>query len=448
MKLTEGGRALEGVGNISKKDIEATLRYISPIVGISFESTLDKKGNITKFGLEDSTLGSAGKTNANEFGKKETIGDIDVAVDEKLYDFDQLVSRLTQKLGPENMGRPMKGLGTIPTKIPVGGDPTKGYVQVDFMLGKTDLLKFTYSAPDPESLSEYKGVYRNVLMVAILQNMRRQVRDSETQEIIAMVGPSLLMNKGVINQWKHFPLRKDNNGRLTTMKAISRDEFDSQYPEHKGKEKEMTLNGPQDIVNFLFPNANVKIEDLDSFEKLRDLIIKYKPDESESIFNRFAGSLQRQGMEVPLGLIIETVAKLEAAKVLVEIREISLNKVMESIAKRGQFEDFRLRCKELIQGAKQLDHFTRPNATADMMPQEGITYLLGKCSLMDDWNGISGKDYGTDYHYRVNDLTSFYEDICDLISEENFFYVTEHYGIKMTPESFVASLFDADDGVK
>ena len=61
---------------------------------------------------------------------------------------------------------------------------------------------------------------------------------------------------------------------------------------------------------------------------------------------------------------------------------------MESIAKRGQFEDFRLRCKELIQGSKQLDHFSRPNATADMMPQEGITYLLGKCSLMDDWNGI------------------------------------------------------------
>ncbi len=446
MKLIEGGRALEGTGPISKKEIEATLRYISPIVGIPFESTFDKKGNITKYGLGDSTLGSAGKTNAGEFGKKETVGDIDVAIDEKEYDFDKLVSRLTQKLGPENMGKPMKGLGTIPTKVPVGGDESKGFIQVDFMLGKTDLLKFTYSAPDPESMSEYKGLYRNILMSAILQDMRRQVRDPDTQEVIALVGPSLLMNKGVIRQWRHFPLRKDKKGRLTTMKAISREEFDKLYPEHKGKEKEMTLDGPQDIVNFIFPKANAKPSDLDSYEKLRDLIIKHKPDQSESIFNRFASSLQRQKLDVPSGLIIETIARVEAARVLREVREISLNIVTESIVKRGTFEDFRSCCKELLRNSKNLDHFVKPKATADLMPREGIRYLMSKCSLMDDWNGIGGKDYGIDYHYRINDLNAFYEDVCDLISEENFFLVTEHYGIKMTPESFVASLIEMEYG--
>lgn len=444
MKLIEGGHALEGVGAISREEIEATLRYISPIVGIPFESIKDKQGNITRYGLEDSTLGSAGKTNAGQFGKKETVGDIDVAVDEKYYDFDKIVSRLTQKLGPENMGKPMKGLGTIPTKVPVGGNSAKGYVQLDFMFGKPELLKFTYSSPDPESLSEYKGVYRNVLMSAILQNMRRQIRDTETQEIIALVGPSLLVNKGVINQWRHFPLRKDNKGRLKTMKAMSRSDFEAQYPDHKGKEKEMTLDGPQDIVNFIFPGANAKIADLDSFEKLRDLVIKNKPDESESIFNRFASSLQRQGMEVPEGLIIETVAKLEAVKVLNEVRNISFSMVTESVVKRGKFEGFRNQCKELIAGSKNLDHFARPNATADMMPQEGINHLLKKCALFDDWSGINENDYGIDYHHRVNDLSAFYEDVCDLISEEDFFFVTEHYGIKMTPESFVASLMDME----
>lgn len=447
MKLMEGGNALQGVGPISKKEIETTLRYISPIVGIPFDSTFDKKGNITKYGLSDSTLGSAGKTNAGEFGKKETVGDIDVAVDDKIYDFDKLVSRLSQKLGPENMGKPMKGLGTIPTKIPVGGDESKGFVQVDFMLGKTELLKFTYSAPDPESMSEYKGVYRNILMATILQELRRQVRDPETQEIIALVGPSLLINKGVIQQWRHFPLRKDKTGRLTTMKAISREEFDKLYPEHKGKEKEMTLTGPQDIVDFLFPNSGAKPTDLDSYEKLRDLIIKHKPDQSESIFNRFAGSLQKQKFEVPPGLIIETIMHLEVHKVLREVREISLNMVTESIVKRGTFEDFRVSCKELLRNSKQLDHFVSPKATADMMPREGIRYLMSKCSLMDDWDGVN-KDYGIDYHHRTNDLSAFYEDVCDLINEETFFFVTEHYGIKMTPESFVSSLIEMEYGTE
>lgn len=444
MKLMEGGHALTGVGSINRKEIEATLRYISPIIGVPYESTKDKKGNTIKLGLEDSTLGSAGKTNAGEFGKKETVGDIDVAIDEKIYDFDQMVSRLAQKLGPENMGKPMKGLGTIPTKVPVGGNSAKGYVQVDFMFGKPDLLKFTYNSPDPESLSEYKGVYRNILMSAILQNMRRQVRDSETQEIIALIGPSLLVNKGVINQWRHFPLRKDNKGRLKTMKAISREEFDALYPDHKGKEKAMTLDGPQDIVNFIFPKGNAQPADLDSFEKLRDLVIKNYPNDAEAIFNRFASSLQHQGMDVPEGLIIETVATLEAAKILNEVRQISFGIVMESIVRRGKFEDFRQQCKELISSSKNLDHFARPNATADMMPQEGINHLLKKCALSDDWSGINENDYGTDYHHRINDLSIFYEDVCDLINEEDFFFVTEHYGIKMTPESFVASLMDME----
>ena len=261
-----GGNAFPEASGISKSEIEATLKYISPIVGIPYASKTDAKGKILKYGLEDSTMGSAGKTNAGTFGKKDMVGDIDIAVDEKEYEFDALVSRLVQKLGPENVAKPMKGLGTIPTKMPIGGNESKGFVQVDFMLGNPKLLTFTYSSPDPESMSKFKGVYRNILMATVLQNMRRQVRDPETQEIIALVGPSLLINKGIVQQWRHFPLRKDGKGRLKTMKAISRDEFDGQYPDQKGKEKEMTLDGPEDIVDFLFPNANAKPADLDSYE--------------------------------------------------------------------------------------------------------------------------------------------------------------------------------------
>ena len=129
----------------------------------------------------------------------------------------------------------MPGLGTIPTRVPIAGIESKGFVQVDFMLGNPKLLTFTYNSPDPESMSKFKGAYRNILMASVLQNMRRQVRDPETQEIIALVGPSLLLNKGVVQQWRHFAMRKDGAGRVKNMKAMSRGDFDAQYPEHKGK---------------------------------------------------------------------------------------------------------------------------------------------------------------------------------------------------------------------
>ena len=48
------------------------------------------------------------------------------------------------------------------------------------------------------------------------------------------------------------------------------------------------------------------------------------PEQSEDIFNRFANSLQKQGFDVPEGLVVETVAKVAAVKVLRETRMVSM----------------------------------------------------------------------------------------------------------------------------
>lgn len=427
---------------INRENIEATLKFLSPIVGIPYKTEKDSKGNVIRLGLEDSTLGSAAKTNAGIFGKKDIVGDIDIAIDEKQIDFDRLVSRLVQKLGPENVDRPRFGQGVIPTKVPVAGDSELGYVQVDFMFGNPELLKFTYNSPDPESNSKYKGVYRNILMSAILQSMRRQVRDPETQEVIALVGPSLLLNKGIVQQWRHFPLRKDGKGRLTTMKAISRNEFDELYPKHKGREKEFTLTSPKEIINFIFPGSSAKPEDIDSFEKLRDLVIKYKPEQAEDIFNRFITSLQKHGYEVPDGLVVESFSELSKSQILREVRELSLQMVAESIAKENNFEDFRSSCLSLLDALKEIDHFKKPKINADLVPQEGLTFLLNKCSLLDDWKKIRNTDYETNHHYRTNDCYKLYKEFIELLGSNDFFFVANQFDLKITPESFLVSLID------
>ena len=425
-------------------DIEPTLKYLSPIVGIPFESVYDKKGKIVKYGLRDSTLGSSALTKSGNFGKTDKIGDIDVAIDENSCDADKFLARLVRKLGPENIGRPVNGGMTIPTKVPVGGDTANGLVEVDFTLGNPELLRFTHYSPDPEASSLYNGVARNEMVRAILQDSRRQVRDPESKEIMALVGPNYFLDRGFVQEWRHFPVKEDGSGRLKGNKPISRVKFSELYPDHVGKEKEMILNRPHDMIEYLFPGANLKEDDFGSYESIRDLVIEHKPERAESIFNIFAQNMHRKGQQVPEGLIVENRKMLEKSKVLKEVRQISMKRVMESVAKRGKFEDFRKSCLEMLSQSKKLDFFETPKATADSMPREGLVHLINKCGLLKEWEDLNKKDYGTNYHHKVSDFAAFYEDLCSLVGEENFFFVTEHYGIKVTPDSFLNSLIEME----
>jgi len=437
-----GGKALN-TNPTNRRNIEPTLKYLSPIVGVPFISEKDDKGNITRYGLEDLTLGSAGRTLDGSFGKKEMVGDIDVAIDENNYDYDKFLARLVEKLGPENIGKPMPGMRIIPTQVPVSGTGNE-YVQVDFMFGSPDLLKWTFNSPDPASESEYKGSYRNILLNSLVQNMRRQVRDSESQEIVALVGPSFLRDRGIVQQWRHFPMRKDETGRVKTMRAISRQQFAENYPEHVGKEKEFTHNKPQEIIEYLFPNSGLKTEDLDSYEKMRDAIIRYRTNEAENIFNRFSSNLHREGLEVPPGLVVESVVKLETAKVLRETRQASLDMVAESLVRKNNFEEFRGKCLGMLGELNAFDHYTMPKATADLMPNEGLNYLINNCGLSKDWKDLNERDFGTDHHHKIAALERFYTDLLEMIGPAQFFFVTEHYGLKLTPESFMSSLIEME----
>lgn len=442
IKINESNKSFNGIRSLSMNETEETLKYLSPILGMAYESVKDNHGKITRRGLIDSTLGTSAKTNEGILGKAESIGDIDIAVDSKKYNFDQLVSRVVERLGAEHVGKPIRGLSLIPIKVPIGGLSENGYAQVDLILGDPALLEFTYGSPDPSANSQYKGSYRNILMNSVLQNMRRQIRDSESKEVVALVGPKYSLNQGIEHQWRHYPISED--GRSPKMKAISLQEFNQLYPEHVGKEKELSINTPQGIMEYMFPNVNIKREDFDSFEKLRDLIIEHKPMQAEGIFNHFSNILQKEGFTVPTGLIVEAVEILETTRVLNEVRNISLGLVTESLVKRQTFEEFREKCKSLITDAKQTDHFNSPLANADLIPSEGIEYLLKKTSLFDDWNKLEETDYNNNFNHMVNDKGTLYTDLCELMLPDDFFFVTEHYGLKLTPESFVSSLLGSN----
>lgn len=156
MILNEGG-AMPGVGPIHIDEIEPTL---------------DALERVLKIDLKNNALGSV--------GKKQFSGDIDIALQVAPEDIPEFVKKLEKV--PEILDIAKSSVIMTKVKI-VDFDQTKtttkprtGFVQVDFMPGDPGWLKTYYHSPG-ESESQYKGVFRNIMIATIAAILDR--KDSE-----------------------------------------------------------------------------------------------------------------------------------------------------------------------------------------------------------------------------------------------------------------------------
>lgn len=164
--LTEGGNAFKDeAGNpatqrIHKSDIAPTISWME---------------KITKLPLVKNTLGSV--------GKKESSGDLDIAVDENVISKDDLYARLIDWV--KSQGVPQDRIinsksfkngwvdrsgVSVHFKVPIKGNPANGYVQTDFMFtDDLDWMRFSmFSAGDE---SRFSGADRNLLMSSIAKSL-------------------------------------------------------------------------------------------------------------------------------------------------------------------------------------------------------------------------------------------------------------------------------------
>lgn len=159
-KLWEGGNIFKSpqghplTKKIKKTDIVPTLKLLEPALGIPLVKNL---------------LGSA--------GKKPESGDIDISVDPEKISKDELIHKLkqwVQHVHQMDGSDWVKKSGiSVHFKMPIRNDPSKGYVQMDFMFhqggeSETDWMKFSmYSAGDS---SAYTGADRNLLMSSLAKS--------------------------------------------------------------------------------------------------------------------------------------------------------------------------------------------------------------------------------------------------------------------------------------
>jgi hypothetical protein len=184
--LLEGGNIFKSADGavltqrINKSDIKPTIQWLEQVTGLP---------------LLDNTLGSV--------GKKESSGDLDIAIDQNVVSKDELVLKLglwakSQKLDPKDW---IKKSGiSVHFKAPINGDSNQGFTQVDFMFGDDiNHMKFgLYSAGDK---SKFSGADRNLLMSSIAKSMPGDYKYSWQKGLIERsTGNTITKNPDLIAQ--------------------------------------------------------------------------------------------------------------------------------------------------------------------------------------------------------------------------------------------------------
>lgn len=177
--IMEGGNAFKDdagqtlTQRISKAEIAPTIVWLEQITGLP---------------LVDNTLGSV--------GKKESSGDLDIAVDEKRISKDDLYSKLIEWIKSQGVpsdqiinsksfksGWVDRSGVSVHFRVPIKGDPKNGFVQTDFMFtDDINWMKFSmFSSGDD---SKFSGADRNLLMSSIAKSLPGDIKYSWQKGLI------------------------------------------------------------------------------------------------------------------------------------------------------------------------------------------------------------------------------------------------------------------------
>jgi hypothetical protein len=169
MILAEGGNVFknqdgsEATQRISRDNVVPTVQWLEGITGLN---------------LVDNMLGTT--------GKKETSGDLDLAVDATKVSKDVLIQQLLNR-GIDRADIRKSG-DSVHLKTPILGDASNGYVQTDFMFGNPDWQRWSLRGAGEGS--PYKGVHRQVLIASIAKaqgmkwSYKNGLMDRETNQVI------------------------------------------------------------------------------------------------------------------------------------------------------------------------------------------------------------------------------------------------------------------------
>ena len=261
--ISEGG-SMPGVGAIHIDEINPTLIPLEKELGID---------------LRNNALGSV--------GKREFSGDIDVALKIDTDKIPEFVERLKKSSQIMDIAKS----SVIMTKVKImdfdktkeDGRPRTGYVQVDFMPGDPDWMKTYYHSPN-EKDSQYKGVYRNIMIASIagsvkIENSKETIEDGRPlQSKRFMFSP----RDGLVRVLRRPVPKASGNG-------------------YTKKNNNKIIDGPWKTADSIAKNLKLDNgEDLYSYETLVTAIKKnLPPEDQKNIFTAFTNNNTIKDMGIP-----------------------------------------------------------------------------------------------------------------------------------------------------
>lgn len=279
-----GGNAFPHLNltRIRREDIAPTVEFMCDklsVDGLTFEYVMDN------------LMGSA--------GKQDDSGDLDVALNGRVakfygepvlpvFNLHALNDRCREVLSNHQVNsKTLKG-GQLQTAWPIAGDPNKGMVQVDFILGDTTWLKFAHSSPGLY-LSPWKGVYTITVLATLAKfNFNYMLFDTDGQ-VKATVGWAMDLEKGLYRTWR----RRKKHG--TTLERVDPDAFETSVPSAPRFSRVGYIADPHAVLRVLF-KRDVDPSEVNTLEKTLKLVKEvYKGREAE-LEERFVSALARSGL--------------------------------------------------------------------------------------------------------------------------------------------------------
>lgn len=283
--LLEGGKATAALGTVraNQEDMKNALKFVAKQTGVPVST------------LEDRLLGSARLTYK---GARKDSGDVDIAMNEKEIDREDVVEKMTFATGNKPH---VTGGNTYSFAVPVQNNRK---VQVDLMfVPDVEWAKFSHYASEH---SAHKSGVRNELLHSALKFSMEPDKDLRVKDFagndIVRASRAYKLDKGVERIFKVAPKRKDGKGRVKSVLPAAPDEVQSALNDigHKGKfSSDSDIIRDPDVFAKLLFGPSVKGKDLMSTEQLIRIIKKYKSNDAEAIFKDAVRGIKRLKFEVP-----------------------------------------------------------------------------------------------------------------------------------------------------
>jgi hypothetical protein len=275
-----GGNAFPGLSMV-----RVQREYVEPTVAHVVNS-LSLPGFDLQYAMNN-LMGSA--------GKQPSSGDLDFAMNNQVARFvgeanlpvfrlREFAQRAREVLPEGHVDtKTLKG-GQFQTAFPVAGDPAKGHVQVDFVAGNPEWLKFSHYSPGLD-VSPYKGVLISTLL-GVLAKMNKDFFIEENGITVARVGLRYDLEKGLYRQWK---LQKRVGQGMST---VTGDQFETAVATSPRFTRLDRVTAPDEVLRLLF-KAPVRLDEVDTFEKLVAMVRLHFPLRIQEAKERFLEAFSR-----------------------------------------------------------------------------------------------------------------------------------------------------------